>query len=52
MSFKNTSYLELWWPSCSAEWNRLSYFSRVHYEGHFCEIIYEFGPVVQEEMSF
>ena len=23
MPFKDISYLELWWPFCSAEWNHL-----------------------------
>ena len=27
-------------------------FSRGHYEEHLCEIIFEFGPVVQEETLF
>ena len=27
------------------------YFGKGHYKVHFCEIIFEFGPVVQE-MSF
>ena len=28
MSFKDISYLELWWPFCSAEQNHLSNFGR------------------------
>ena len=27
-------------------------FGRRHHEKQFCEIYFEFGPVVQEEMSF
>ena len=47
MSFKDISYLELWQPLCSVEWN------------HLCNLcimrnnsvkFFEFGPVVQEEM--
>ena len=51
MSYKGISYLELWRPFCSAESNHLCNFGRRHHEEQFCEII-EFGPVVQEEMSF
>ena len=29
-----SSYLELWWPSCSAERNNLCNFGRGHYEEH------------------
>ena len=54
MPFKDISYLELWWRFCSAE--------RIHLcilvEGikwnnsvRNCEIIFSFGPVV-EELSF
>ena len=39
MSFKDISYLELWWPFCSTEWNHLFKFSRGYYEEQFCEII-------------
>ena len=42
MSFKDISYLELWWPSCLAEWNHLCNFSRGNHEEHFCEIILNF----------
>ena len=38
-SFKDISYLELWWPPCSAEQMCLGNFGRGHYEQHFCEII-------------
>ena len=34
------SYLELWWPFCSADRNHLCNFGRGHYEEHFCEIIF------------
>ena len=50
MWFKDKSYLQLWQPFfCSAEWNTLCNlnFSRGHFEEH-CEIILNFGPVVQE----
>ena len=46
MSFKYISYLELWWPFCSAEQNHLCNFGRGHYEEQFCEIILT-GLVVQ-----
>ena len=39
MSFKDISYLELWWPLFSAEWNHLCNFGPRLYEEHFCEII-------------
>ena len=31
MLFKDISYLELWWPSCSAEGNHLGNFGKGHY---------------------
>ena len=42
MSFKDTciSYLQLWWPFCSAYPNHLSNFSREHYEEHVCEFFF------------
>ena len=52
MSFKDISYLQLWLPFHSAEQNSLCNFSRGHYEKYFCDIIFEFGPVIQEEMLF
>ena len=39
MLFNDISYLELWWPSCSAELNHLGNFGRGHYEKPSCEII-------------
>ena len=39
MSFKDISYLELWQPLCSADWNHLCNFGRKHHEEQFCEII-------------
>ena len=39
MLFKDISYLELWWPFCSAEWNHLCHFERRHHEEQICEII-------------
>ena len=32
---KNISYLELWWPFCSAKWNHCG----ILVKEHFCEII-------------
>ena len=51
-SFKDTSYLKLWWPFCSAEQCHLCNFGRGHHEEHFSGIIFEFGPVVQEKYCF
>ena len=39
MPFKDISYLELWWPICSANRNHLCTFGPGHYGEHFCEII-------------
>ena len=39
MSFKDISYLELWWPLCSVERNHLCNFGRWYYEDQCCEII-------------
>ena len=39
MLLKDASYLELYWPFCSAEQNYLYYFGRGHHEEQFCEII-------------
>ena len=39
MSFKDISYLELWWPFCSAVQNHLCNFGRRYQEEQFCEII-------------
>ena len=52
MLFKDTSYLEIWQPFCSADRNHLCKFGRRHHEKQFYEIILNFGPVVQEEMHF
>ena len=48
MPFKGISYLELWQPFCSAECNHLCNFCRGYYEEQFCDIILNFGSVVQE----
>ena len=47
MSFKDISYLELWQPLCSVEWNHLCNFGRRHLKEQFCEIIL---ILVQEDM--
>ena len=39
MEFKDISYLELWQPLCSAEWNHLCDFGGRYHEEQFCEII-------------
>ena len=54
MLFKDISYLELWWPFCSAERNNLCLcnFGRGYPEEQFYKNYFEFGPVVQEEITF
>ena len=42
MTFKDISYLEFWWPFCSAEWNCLWNFGRGYYEEQLCEVIFNF----------
>ena len=39
MSFKDISYLELWQPLCSVEWNHLFNFGSRLLVEQFCEII-------------
>ena len=39
MSFRDISYLELWWPFCSGELNNLCNFGRGYQEEESCEII-------------
>ena len=43
MRFKEISYLELWQPFCSAEWNLECNFGRECYQEQFCEIILNLG---------
>ena len=43
ISFEDISYLELWWPFCSAEQNNLCNFNRGHYEVHFYKSISSLG---------
>ena len=43
MSFKDISYLELWRPFCSAEWNHLCNFGRRNHEEQLCKIILNLG---------
>ena len=52
MSFKDISYLELWQPLGSVDWNYLYNFGRRYHEEQSCEMFFEFGPMVQEEMLF
>ena len=47
MSIKDISYLELWWPFCSAERNHLCNLSRGYQEGQFCEIILNLDPLIR-----
>ena len=44
MSFKGVSYLELWQPICSVDWNHLCNIGRRHHEEQFCEIILNVNP--------
>ena len=39
MSFKEISYLELWQPLCSVDWNHVCNSLRRHHEKQSCEII-------------
>ena len=38
-SFKDISYLELWQPFCSVDWNHLCNFGRRHHEEQSCETV-------------
>ena len=38
MSFKEISYLELWQPLCSVDWNLVCSIGRMHHEEQPCEI--------------
>ena len=40
VSFKDISYLELWQPLCSVDWNHLCNIRRRHHEEQSCEIIF------------
>ena len=39
LSFKNISYLELWQPLCSLDWNHLCNIGIRHHEEQSCKII-------------
>ena len=39
ISFKDISYVELWWPLCLTEQNYLCNFGRTHHGEQFGEII-------------
>ena len=43
MPIKGISYLELWQPFSSAEWNNLYTFGRSYYEDQFCEFFWNLG---------
>ena len=45
--FKGISNLVLWQAFSSVECNHLCYFHRGYYKEQFCEIILNFGSVVQ-----
>ena len=50
--FNDISYLELWWLFCSAERSHLWNFGFRDLCGIFLRNYFEFGPVVQEKLSF
>ena len=52
MPFKDISYLELWWPFCSAEWNRLCNFGGGYQEEQFCKIILILGQWFRRRCGF
>ena len=54
MLFKDISYLELWWPFYSADQNNLFLcnFGRGYPEEQLYKNYFEFGLVVQEEITF
>ena len=52
MSFKDISYLELWWPLCLAEWSHLCNFGRDHHEEQFCYIIFNLDQWFRRRMAF
>ena len=39
MPFRDITYLKLWRPFCSAEWNHLCNSGRGYQEKQFCEIV-------------
>ena len=43
MPFKGISYMELWQPFCSVEFDHLCNFSRGYQEEQICEIILNLG---------
>ena len=51
MSLKDISYLELWQPFCSAERNHCAILVEGIME-KLCKNYFEFGPEVQQGMSF
>ena len=52
MSFKDTSYLELWQPLCSVDQNHLCNFGSRYHEEQFCEIILNLDQRFREEIPF
>ena len=51
MPFTDISDLELWQPLCSMEQTHLFNFKRKHYKATIVRNYFEFGSVVQEEMT-
>ena len=43
MLFKGISYLELWQPFSSVDWNHFCNFDKGYYKERFCEIILKLG---------
>ena len=52
MSFKDISYLELWWPLSLVKQNHLCNFGRGYYEEQICEIILNLDKWFRRGMSF
>ena len=52
MSLKDISYLELWQPLRSVEWNHLCNFDRMHHNEQFCEIILNLDQWFRKRFRF
>ena len=52
MSFKDNSYLELWQPLCSVDWNHLCIIGRRHHEEQCCKIILNLNQWLRRKCRF
>ena len=52
MSFKDISYLELWQPLCSVDWNHVCNIGRRHHEEQSCEIILNLDEMLFKGISY